>query len=115
MQLSEPLIVACLSFILVVTVLSVLLISMRRLGIRLDNWFFNAIPLRKVGVEFVSYYLNVALIWLLGISLLVANDLINLVILIIAATLVPIGTGLAAIRRWKKLNEKGFTLFKKRR
>jgi hypothetical protein len=111
----QPLIIACVFFALIVIVLSWLVIVMRRLGLRLDRWFLSVIPLRKAGLYFISYYLNVATIWLLGILMLFVNGIIDWIVATIAGTLTTSITVLVALYRRGKLLEDGSALFKKQR
>jgi hypothetical protein len=111
---SESLFGSWPALFLAVVIIVVLGIFMRRLGMRLDKWFFRAIPLRIVGFDFFSYYFTVAMIWLFGIWLLFINELIDLSISALGAILVFAGTCYVAVRRRKLLNGKGIHLFKKR-
>jgi hypothetical protein len=85
---TEAFLVISFAFVLAATVLSALVISLRRIGLRLDKWFFRAIPLRKIGFEVFSHYVTVAMIWLFPITLLLADGLIGWSTAIIASNVV---------------------------
>src|SRR6267154_5197003 len=54
------------------------LVILRRIGLRLDEWYAKRIPLNKRGQAFLSYYGSVALIWLILPALLLQNDAVEM-------------------------------------
>jgi|GEM_PF-2836753 len=111
----KPLVVILVAFVAAAATLSTLVIFIRRVGLRLDQWFFRSLPLTKDGFAFVSYYLNVAIIWLVGIAVLLSTNIIDWTISLGSGTFVLLGTALAAVRRKKMLDKRGFAFLKKKR
>lgn len=101
-------------FAVVAVVMSLLVIGMRRAGMRFDTWLLRRIPLRLAGVAFCCWY---ALFLSSGITVLV---ILNEVHVLTPATLVLSGAlfllAVGATLAWhqKSLRDRGIRLFKRR-
>jgi hypothetical protein len=119
---TEALVVLGAVFGLVAAALSALLIFVSRMSHRLDarigppvdRWLFSKIPLKRVGVSFVTYYATVAAIWLALVGGLFIADLLDVqAAAILALGLVASVVAVAWVRQ-RKLNAEGLVLLKKK-
>jgi hypothetical protein len=110
---TESLLVIGGFFTVVAVVLSLLVIGIRRAGMRFDTWLLRKIPLRLAGLAFYCWY---ALFLSMGFTVLVILSeagLFSLETLVLAGALFLLAVG--AILAWhrKSLRKQGIRLFKR--
>ena len=110
---AESLLVIGGFFTVVAVVLSLLVIGIRRAGMRFDTWLLRKIPLRLAGFAFYCWY---ALFLSLGFTVLVIlgeAGLFSLETLVLAGALFLLAVG--AILAWHRnyLRKQGIRLFKR--
>lgn len=100
-------------FTIVAVVLSLLVIGLRRAGMRFDTWLLRRIPLRLAGVAFYCWY---ALFLSLGFTVLIFLSevgLFSLEILVLAGALFLLAVGAFLAWHLKSLRKQGIRLFKR--
>jgi hypothetical protein len=127
-QDSLPAVFFTVSTAVLVVGLSALIIWLRRLWFKkvdvhleeglhdhVDRPILRTIPLTSMGVRCVHYYVVVFLVWLIMILWLHSRGTLDLVGVTAATVTVAAGVTIAMLRRFKLLNDKGMSVFKKRR